>query len=137
MRRLPKDITPEHKAMLETVAANVQRLRELRGWTQVEAARRCGLSKVTYQYVEAGETCFTSTSLSGLCDGFGVEVRELFVPAAAPVKRSVGRPKKALAVEEQPAIYEMQPQQPMLRAAERKSTYRKSPKRSGKRGGSS
>lgn len=87
MRRLLKDITPAHKALLEVVAANVQRLRGARGWAQVEAARRCGLSKVTFQYIEAAETCFTSTSLSGLCDGFGVEVRELFAPASASAAR--------------------------------------------------
>ena len=97
MRRMPKDISPEHKAMLATVAANVQRLRLARGWTQVEAARRCGLSKVTFQCVEVGETCFTSTTLSAICSGFEVGALALFEAAPAFERRRAGRPRKAIA----------------------------------------
>lgn len=92
MRRAFKAGTPEHKALVERIAANVRRLRERRGWTQAQAATHCELSTFTFQCVEAGETSMSTATLSALCVGFGVEITELFHAAEAIVPRPPGRP---------------------------------------------
>lgn len=87
--------TEGYRAVVERVAANVRRLRETRGWTQEEAAHRCaGLDATLYRVIEAARTNVTAATVSRLCQGFEVDVVELFVPAAPLIKRRRGRPAK-------------------------------------------
>lgn len=80
--------------MVERIAANARRLREARGWTQEEAAERCTeLHPTLYRSIEAGRPNVTAATLARLCEGFAVDVSELFVPAPPLVKRPRGRPK--------------------------------------------
>lgn len=86
---------PTHAMLLATVAANVRRLREARGWSQTECAPQCGgMSVYQLHLVETGNANFTASVLAQLCDGFGVPVGELFAPAAPVAKRPRGRPKR-------------------------------------------
>jgi transcriptional regulator with XRE-family HTH domain len=87
--------TPGYQSVVDRVAANVRRLREVKGWTQEEAAHQCsGLHATLYRTVEAGRTNVTAATLARLSEGFGVDVVELFVPAPPLVKRRRGRPPK-------------------------------------------
>lgn len=94
--------TPGYQSVVERVAANVRRLREARGWTQEEAAHQCaGLHATLYRTVEAGRTNVTASTIARLCDGFGVDVMELFLPAPPLEKRKRGRPPRKV-VDEAP-----------------------------------
>lgn len=88
---------PTHATILATVAANVRRLRALRGWSQTVCAPLCGgMSVYQLHLVEAGNSNFTASTLAQLCDGFSVPASELFVPAAPIAKRRRGRPRKTI-----------------------------------------
>jgi transcriptional regulator with XRE-family HTH domain len=82
--------------LISRLAANVRRLRAVRGWTQEEAADRCGMATLVLQTAEGGRKNFTGTVVARLCKGFGVDVRDLFAPAAPLAQRKPGRPQKAL-----------------------------------------
>lgn len=84
-----------YRAVVERIAANVRRLRDLRGWTQEEAAHQCNdLDLTLWRMVESGRTNITAATLARLVDGFAVDVGELFAPAPPLEKRRPGRPRK-------------------------------------------
>jgi transcriptional regulator with XRE-family HTH domain len=86
--------TEGYRVVVERIAANVRRLRDDRGWTQEHAADACdGLDTTVYRAIEAGRSNVTANTLSRLCEGFAVDVAELFAPAPPLVKRPRGRPK--------------------------------------------
>jgi hypothetical protein len=85
---------PSFRTIVGRVAANTRRLREERGWTQVQAAVRCEMATFVLQTVEAGRRNLSATTLARLCDGFGVDVQELMVPAAPLARPTKGRPRK-------------------------------------------
>lgn len=62
------------------LAAAVLRLREEKGWTQEEAAHRCGMTTRLLQRVEGKDVNLTFTSLARLCEGLGVDVVRLLAP---------------------------------------------------------
>ncbi|NVJ15980.1 MULTISPECIES: helix-turn-helix transcriptional regulator [unclassified Myxococcus] len=69
-----------YRALQQRLAAAVRRLREQKGWTQEEAAHRCGMTTRLYQRVEGEEANLTFTSLARVCEGFEVDVVRLFKP---------------------------------------------------------
>ncbi len=88
--------SPVFKDIVWRVASNTRRLREAKGWTQLQAAVRCGLSTPVYQIVENAGRNVTATTLARLCEGFAVDPQEFLVPAPPPLRRNPGRPKKVV-----------------------------------------
>jgi ribosome-binding protein aMBF1 (putative translation factor) len=69
-----------YREVQERLATAVRRLREDKGWTQEEAAHRCGMTTRLLQYVEGAESNVTFTTLARLCEGFEVDVAQFFKP---------------------------------------------------------
>jgi transcriptional regulator with XRE-family HTH domain len=70
--------SPTYLEIQERIARNARRLRERHEWTQEDAAHKSGLSTRLYQRVEAGDSNLTLTTLARLCEGFAVDISELF-----------------------------------------------------------
>lgn len=84
---------PQYKDLIGRLAANAQRLRKARGWTQDKTAERaCDMDTVHYRLVELQRSNVTAVTIARLCVAFKVDVADLFAPAAAPPKRGRGRP---------------------------------------------
>ena len=62
------------------LAASVRRLREEKGWTQEEAAHRCGMTTRLLQRMEGEDVNLTFTTLARLCEGLEVDVVQLLKP---------------------------------------------------------
>jgi transcriptional regulator with XRE-family HTH domain len=66
------------RTTLKRVGSNLLVLRDKKGWTQEEAAHRCGIvSQQSFQQIEAAKVNVTLHTLSKLARGFGVDVRDL------------------------------------------------------------
>ena len=61
----------------ETVAANVRRLRNARGWTQEDLADRVGLSARYVGQIERAQSSMSVTVLGRLADALKVNAAEL------------------------------------------------------------
>ncbi len=72
------------------LAARVKALRERRGWTVTETARRAGVSVSMLWKVENGQTELTYSKLAKLAEGLEVPIGELFAESA-PALRKGGR----------------------------------------------
>ncbi|MFC1611050.1 helix-turn-helix domain-containing protein [Myxococcota bacterium] len=70
--------SPTYLRLLSRLASNIRRMRTRNGWTQEEAALRASMATQVYQRIEAGSTNVTLTTLSRLCDGFEIDMRELW-----------------------------------------------------------
>ncbi|MDO9019843.1 MAG: helix-turn-helix transcriptional regulator [Deltaproteobacteria bacterium] len=98
MRRKPTTRDPlyrsrEYLDLVGRVATNVRQLRQTRGWTQEEAATRCGqLSVYVLRQIESAQTNVTAVTLARLSAGFGVDVADFLAPAPTPTRRAPGRP---------------------------------------------
>ncbi len=69
------------------LSSRVKTLRERRGWTIAETARRAGVSVSMLWKVENGQTTLTYGKLVKLADGLGVPVGELFSDPAPSLRR--------------------------------------------------
>ena len=86
---------PAYRSALTRVATNLRRLRLARGWTQEEAARRCGDMAAQYlQLIEREGVNVTVSTLSRLAQGFGVDIADLLVAGEPLPPRVAGRPRK-------------------------------------------
>ncbi|MFY2560015.1 helix-turn-helix domain-containing protein [Corallococcus terminator] len=70
--------SPAYHDLQARLAAAVRHLREVKGWTQEEAAHRCGMTTRLLQRVEGEDVNATFTTLARLCGGFEVDVAQLF-----------------------------------------------------------
>lgn len=62
------------------LAEAVRRLRSEKGWTQEEAAHRCGMTTRVLQRVENSEVNLTLTTLARLCEGLEVDAAQILKP---------------------------------------------------------
>ena len=101
---MPRRIRPQrakqysgaaYRELRRRVAANLQRLRRARGWTQEEAAHRCGgMTTQQLQRIEGAGGNLTLTTLARLIEGFAIDIRALFAPRTKLVVQRRGRPAK-------------------------------------------
>ncbi|HUP25067.1 MAG TPA: XRE family transcriptional regulator [Thermoanaerobaculia bacterium] len=66
---------------LETLGANLRRLRELRGLTQVRLAEEAGVSRASYRNIELGRSQPRVGTLQAIASALDVRLGELFVEA--------------------------------------------------------
>ena len=78
--REPQYQSPTYLRLLDQLAAGVSGLRSQRRWTQEEAADKASMGLRHFQAVEGQESNVTLTTLARLCEGFEVEIRDLFKP---------------------------------------------------------
>lgn len=75
---------PEYLDLQARLADRVRRLRARRGWSQTEAATRCGMTKQHYQRVEAAGMNVSFVTLARLVAGFSVDASKLIAPKRVP-----------------------------------------------------
>lgn len=64
--------------MLETLGNNLKRIREEKGYTKTELAKRCGLNRKIIKDIEFGYvTTPTTKTLIKLADGLGITLEDL------------------------------------------------------------
>jgi transcriptional regulator with XRE-family HTH domain/quercetin dioxygenase-like cupin family protein len=71
----------------ELLSSRVKSLRERRGWTIAETARRAGLSVSMLWKVENGQTTLTYGRLARLATGLEVPIGELFANPVPPMRK--------------------------------------------------
>jgi len=71
-------MSPVRKALQTRLAETLRQLRAEREWSQETAAEAAGMSPRHYQKIESEEVSATVGTLEKLCEGFGVDVGELF-----------------------------------------------------------
>ena len=81
--------------IIENVGRRIAELRQERGWTQRETAKRLRIEEQSLQRFERGAN-LTLRTLVNLAKIFGVEPQALF-EHAAPQERRPGRPRKVFA----------------------------------------
>jgi transcriptional regulator with XRE-family HTH domain len=76
---------------LTSLAANIRRLRERRGWTQEQLAEVAGLASRYVQTLESPKATPRALVLVAIADAFEVDIGTLFKPAVYEA-REPGRP---------------------------------------------
>lgn len=76
-----------YRELQALLAVAVRHLRNEKGWTQEEAAHRCGMTTRLFQRVEGSEVNLTFTTLARLCEGLEVDVVHLFRPVRGAKRR--------------------------------------------------
>jgi len=62
------------------IVLRIKELRERRGWSQAELARRAGLNNSVVHRAEHGQTAMTLVTLEKLAKALGVKPRRLLPP---------------------------------------------------------
>lgn len=83
---------PRYPELLESIAANVRRLREKRGWSQARLAEEIDVAERYVQKIEAGKVNLGVTTLVALADALDVTPGRLLRTATRPPTK-VGRPR--------------------------------------------
>lgn len=60
------------------LASNIRRLRDVRGWTQEQAAEQCEIAPRMLQAIEAGDANITLVTIARLTVGLDVDASKLF-----------------------------------------------------------
>ena len=68
---------------LSYIGSNVRQLRKARKWTQDEAARKAGISRIALIHIESGKAVPTIETLSSLAGVYEVPLTSLLVRSAA------------------------------------------------------
>jgi transcriptional regulator with XRE-family HTH domain len=76
---------------LSSLAANIRRLRERRGWTQEQLAEEAGVATRYVQTLESPKANPRASILVAIADALAVDVGRLFQPATFQA-REPGRP---------------------------------------------
>jgi transcriptional regulator with XRE-family HTH domain len=71
------------------LAENIKRLREERGWSQTELARRANMNNSIVSLIESAKRNPRTTTLGNIADAFGCEVGDLFPKARRRSSRKV------------------------------------------------
>jgi transcriptional regulator with XRE-family HTH domain len=80
------------KSAAKLFQERLRQLRKKRGWTQEQAAERCGIGYKLYQLYELGIKQNPGlTSLEKLAAGFGLEIHELLTPTFPKNRRKSRR----------------------------------------------
>ena len=75
-----------HDREMRQLADRIYELRDRRGWSQVELARRSGLSRTTIWNIESGGYSPSMTTLSKIASAFGMNVFRM-LDTATPLPR--------------------------------------------------
>ncbi|MEX6732599.1 helix-turn-helix domain-containing protein [Pseudomonas aeruginosa] len=75
-----------------TVAQNIRKAREAKGFTQEEAAARCGISLSMLKKYESGANLPTADKIANLASGLGVSAEIIFETDQTICTRRIGRP---------------------------------------------
>lgn len=63
---------------LKSLGEHIKQLREKKGFSAAEFARRTEMERSHIARIETGQTNPTSTTLKTLCDGLDIELEEFF-----------------------------------------------------------
>jgi transcriptional regulator with XRE-family HTH domain len=80
-------------AVCRSIAANVRRERERRGWTQEQLGEAADLAPRYVQRIETGRINPRAVVVAALADALGIDPGRLFRPAKLSERRA-GRPPK-------------------------------------------
>jgi transcriptional regulator with XRE-family HTH domain len=73
------------KSIATLFKKRLKELRTARGWTQEQAAERCGIGYKLFQLYELGVKDNPGLlTLAKIANGFGLEVHELLAPSSKP-----------------------------------------------------
>ncbi len=92
-RRL--DLEPEFVEWMAQIALNLRSFRLARGWTQLQAAERCGIDYKQFQAIEYGRARMTLHTLFRLAQGFGTPPAELLTVGSVPPAATAPRRRRA------------------------------------------
>lgn len=84
--------SPSIEAVLESIGANVRRLREARGWTQEDLAKAAGVTSRYIKTVETGTANPTVRVMLSLARALGVPHGDFYAAAKLEPRRAPGRP---------------------------------------------
>ena len=80
MRTNPKDFVPAKRRSNVTPGAVIRTLREMKGWTQEELSRRCGISATNLSMLENGHLDIGKKRAEKIALAFGIHPAIIMFP---------------------------------------------------------